>query len=229
MKLYKQLGPNPPAFRQGNFSAGDGSSSATTVAFTENVLAGSLLIVMTTVNSGTTASTPTDTLDNTYNLIPGCPVQQDVGAGTTQSIYLWYAISNSAGANTVSQSYSGNNNFYVVAAEYQSLGTPVLDASGTANVTASSITVETSEVAVGADLIVYGFLSGTSDLDTTNGLNFRFGNSAETTPIAVVYGDSSVNQTPNFIGHTAIATVSNPICGVLAAFCIEGANVVVGG
>ena len=79
------------------FEQGDGDNTTNVVPFPGNVKAGSLLVAaLGGDNNGAQPSTPTDTRSNSWNLIR---FQNDATDDFT--LTWWYAISNGAGADTV--------------------------------------------------------------------------------------------------------------------------------
>jgi hypothetical protein len=92
---------------QSNGPAYQGSSPGT-AAFTSNVTKGNLLIVAGGAYSGAgTVSAPTDTLTNAWTLV--IQTNTAAGCGGACGAYLYYAIANASGADTVSMAFSATD------------------------------------------------------------------------------------------------------------------------
>lgn len=124
--------------------------------FPANVKAGTVLIAATAGDNGTTPSAPVDTLTNTW-------VQLGTVDDTTNGIRItwWYAISNGAGANSITFTNMGAFDAYLIEEWSVSAGTVTLDNKDTGNLrdhtNATDNIVSGSFSTVVADELVIGF------------------------------------------------------------------------
>ena len=104
------------------------SGDGYTCAFPSSVTAGNLLIVACGVYAGYTAATPTDTLGNAWNL----GFYNSNYGGNGDSVWFFWAVAGSSGANTVTISGPGwpHSGSDVLIAEVSGMGSPTVDATG---------------------------------------------------------------------------------------------------
>jgi hypothetical protein len=173
-----------------------------TNAYPKNVTAGNLLVVaIACYNTGFTGTTVTDTLGNSYSLVPAF-------VGTSGGLQFAYAISKASGANTVSTTVNvaGANN-QIIIAEYKIPGpfdVKSQAAAGTGAFTSNptATTGYTQELLIGT--IFQRTLLGT--ITATPGWNLRAGqpNTSSGTNIAlfdqVVSGKAAYAFTGSGVG-----------------------------
>src|SRR5258708_6296277 len=79
------------------------AATTTALAFGSSVTSGNLLVVsFTTVDTTNTVSSVTDTVGSTWALASG-----PIVANSTQTSWIYYALANASGANTVTVHWSG--------------------------------------------------------------------------------------------------------------------------
>lgn len=99
-------------------NANNAGGTTQNLAFTNNNVAGNMIIVQCTCNSSDTISSPTDSQGNTYNLIYNDTTAADPRGGA------WFAYNIKSGANTVTGHYGGlNNEFTMIIREYSGVTT----------------------------------------------------------------------------------------------------------
>lgn len=144
--------------------------NATTIAkaFTSNVTAGSLLVVLVTHNGGTGTATCADSLGQTFTLAVGPTQTPD----TTFNQWIFYFPNSSAGANTVTVTFSVNSNRSRLAIlEYSGIATTSpLDVTAAANGTSAAPNSGAATTGSANELIFGGAIS--FQPDTTAGAGF---------------------------------------------------------
>jgi len=146
--------------------AATGFSNSATVApaFGSNVASGSLIVVIVRATAGT-ISTVADTRSTSYSLV-------DSNTSTDPCVWMYYGVTGSSGANTVTVTFGNSSNFrWGFAIEYSGQHASPLDTNddqtgtGTSDLTLSAIST------AGAGVIVVG--GGQSGLATyTAGTDF---------------------------------------------------------
>lgn len=86
------------------------SSGGGTLAFNSNTTAGSTLLVFMLQLSGVSSGVPTDTLGSTYVLS-----KSNVQSGRNLALYMYHAITNAGGANTVTWTGTGSRSWVGIA------------------------------------------------------------------------------------------------------------------
>src|SRR5438552_12766811 len=93
-----------PYIVQKRASASSGSVASLALAYTNNVLANTtLIVVFANGNSNNAAAPITDTLNNTWFKAA------QVANGSAFEVEIWYAFSTAAGANTITVTPGGTN------------------------------------------------------------------------------------------------------------------------
>lgn len=116
------------AFVQGTGQSFTDSASSRSVAYSSNVTAGNLLVVVcvTDQNSQSRATLPTDTLSNTwYKADGGSADNTDYGGFLKPRIQMFYAFANASGACTVTRTLSSADECGLAVLEYSGVSTTV--------------------------------------------------------------------------------------------------------
>lgn len=180
--------------------------------FGMDVVQGNLLVVIAVTGSGDRTVAVTDTLGNVYGQSGGY-----VASGTGERISLWYCLSGSGGANTVTVTPSGATSVASMCLEYRNVSPVPEDGVGTNIEAGSSANWTTGTVAVNnyGDVIVAGFFvtgSGpfltaftpTTGVKQRTGMNDFTAIACDRLPIST---NSSVSGTANVASsYIAIAT-----------------------
>jgi hypothetical protein len=159
------------------FEQGTGSNTSNVVAFPSNVKSGTLLIAVAQGEGTSALSTPTDSRSNTWTLI-----RQVNDATANQCLAWWYAISNGAGACTVTHPNLPDFECYIVA-EYSvdsgtisiddNAGTKIENGQAANHTTASNNTTSGSFTTQGADRLIVGVTAeNTAAVTFTAGTNY---------------------------------------------------------
>src|SRR5438105_2657488 len=106
-----------------NSAQAHGTSGTTpTVAYTSNVTSGNLLVLCVNTSAISGTWSVSDTLSNTWNQAGSNNINGNENAS------IWYAISSSGGANTITWHQSAGGSYTIICHEYSGVtGTSPLD------------------------------------------------------------------------------------------------------
>jgi hypothetical protein len=172
-----------------------GTVTSTTLAYPSNVAAGDLLLVV--VRSGGTTGLPftvSDTLGNTWT---GLTSNTFSGTGSTQ---IWWAISNGAGANTVTVGLNASNTLRIAIYGYSgAASSSPVDVENNSNTAASGNASAVSITPARDGELVIAFVATSAGTTATAGANFALEDQVPAAP-------SSQLITQDWIQGTATAT-----------------------
>jgi hypothetical protein len=198
---------------QSNLSTSPTTGSSLTVTYASAQAAGDLNVVVVGWNNATgSVSSITDSKGNTYTLAAG-PI-----AGTSTSMAIYYAkniVAATAGANTVTVTFSTTMNFPEVSAhEYSGLSTTSpLDQTGSA--TSSAVTFNYSAITTTFpnELVVFGVQTGSAAASTMIGSTLRFA-----TPDGNIRSDAYLLTAGTYAFSGALSPPAADTAAVLATF-----------
>lgn len=188
--------------------------------FPLNVKSGSALIAATAGDRTVTPATPVDSLVNTWNILGTVD-------DTTNSIRMawWYAISNGAGANSITFTNMSSFDAYLIAEFSVDTGTISLDTSDSGNLrnhlgTTDNITSGTISTAVTDELIVGLNVEDGSDVVLTEGTGFvpRVTTNLEGVVGNPVMLESKTLASPGSVAATFTADAAGTGAAFVAAF-----------
>lgn len=176
-------GGGTPTYIQGKAYRNSATATTATATFDTNVTAGSAIVVLYGYAGAAASATCSDSLGNTYvTAVDQRDSTNDQNAGAC------YALNSSAGANTVTVTFSTSRQWrYALASEYSNVATAsALDTSAWAMATSTTPSSGAATTASNGDLIWGGVLatSGTSTITAGTGFTRRLLGATEPTDAA---------------------------------------------
>jgi hypothetical protein len=190
-------------------------------AFTSNVVAGNLLVVVgNTTSASTTMNTPTDTLLTVYN--------QAVleSPGSNGQVAIWYGKALSSGANTVTLGITVSHHIYLAIYEIHStLGifaanTAPLDKTLTGNqttTTAASVG-PTATTTVANEYVIAAFCQNNAASTWTVGAGYGDTETQNAVAGSSLFVEDKIVSATAAMTATATATITDLIQSVIATF-----------